>query len=88
MEIKAEILLKATKVDGVYTADPVKDPGAKRLKSLRYIEVLERRLAVMDATAISLCMDNRLPIVVFNVRQPGNIRRIVLGEDVGSTVSE
>jgi len=88
MEVKAEVLLKATKVDGVYSADPVEDPTARRLKKLRYLEVLERGLKVMDATAISLCMDNRLPIVVFNVREPGNIRRIVLGEDVGSTVAE
>jgi len=88
MEVKAEVLLKATKVDGVYTADPVKDPSAERLDRVGYLEVLERGLKVMDATAISLCMDNRLPIIVFNVRQPGNIRRIVLGEDVGSVVSE
>jgi len=88
MEIKAEVLLKATKVDGVYSADPVKDPGARRLKRLKYLEVLERGLKVMDATAISLCMDNGLPVVVFNVREPGNIRRIVLGEDVGSVVAE
>jgi len=88
MEIKAEVLLKATKVDGVYSSDPVEDPGARRLKKLRYLEVLERGLKVMDSTAISLCMDNGLPIVVFNVRESGNIRRIVLGEDVGSVVSE
>jgi len=88
MEVKAEVLLKATKVDGVYSADPVEDPAARRLKKLRYFEVLERGLKVMDATAISLCMDNKLPIVVFNVREPGNIRRIVLGEDVGSIVAE
>ncbi len=88
MEMKAEVLLKATKVDGVYTADPVKDPSATLLKHVGYLEVLERGLRVMDTTAISLCMDNRLPIVVFNIRVPGNIRRIVLGEDVGSTVSQ
>jgi uridylate kinase len=88
MEVKAEVLLKATKVDGVYTADPVKDPDATLLKRLRYLEVLERGLKVMDATAISLCMDNNLPIVVFNIRITNNIRRIVLGEDVGSIVSE
>jgi uridylate kinase len=87
MEDRAEVLLKATKVDGVYTADPVKDPEAQMLKTVRYLEVLERGLKVMDTTAISLCMDNGLPIVVFNVRQPGNIRRIVLGEKVGSVVS-
>jgi len=87
MEMKAEVLLKATKVDGVYTADPVKDPSATLLKHVGYLEALERGLRVMDTTAISLCMDNRLPIVVFNIRVPGNIRRIVLGEDVGSSVS-
>jgi uridylate kinase len=88
MEIKAEVLLKATKVDGVYTADPVKDPTATKLKRVRYLEALERGLKVMDTTAISLCMDNRLPIVIFNVREPANIARIVLGEDVGSVVTE
>ncbi len=87
MEMKAEVLLKATKVDGVYTADPVKDPSATLLKRVGYLEALERGLRVMDTTAISLCMDNHLPIVVFNIRAPGNIRRIVLGEDVGSTVA-
>ena len=88
MEIKAEVLLKATKVDGVFTADPMKDPGAKLLKRVGYLEALDRGLRVMDTTAISLCMDNRLPIVVFNIRVPGNIRRILAGEDVGSVVSE
>jgi uridylate kinase len=87
MEIKAEVLLKATKVDGVYTADPVQDPSAERLERVKYLEVLKRGLRVMDTTAISLCMENGLPIVVFNVRESGNIRRIVLGEDVGSVVS-
>jgi len=88
MEVKAEVLLKATKVDGVYSADPAKDPGARFLPKVGYLEALERGLRVMDTTAISLCMDNNLPIVVFNVRKPGNIRRIVLGEAVGSVVSE
>ena len=88
MEVKAEVLLKATKVDGVYTADPKKDPSAVFLKRVGYRQALERGLRVMDSTAISLCMDNQLPIVVFNVRVPGNVRRIVLGEDVGSVVSE
>ncbi len=88
MEVQAEVLLKATKVDGIYTADPVQDPRAVRLPRVTYRECLERSLRVMDATAISLCMDNRLPIVVFNIRIPGNIRRIVLGETIGSTVSE
>jgi uridylate kinase len=87
MEVKAEVLLKATKVDGVYTADPVRDPQAERIEKIGYLEVLERGLKVMDSTAVSLCMDNDMPIVVFNIRQAGNIRRIVLGEDVGSQVS-
>jgi uridylate kinase len=87
MEVKAEVLLKATKVDGVYTRDPVKDRTAELLKRVGYLEVLDRGLKVMDSTAISLCMDNRLPIVVFNIRVPGNIRRIVLGEDIGSIVA-
>lgn len=87
VEIGAEVILKATKVDGVYTADPVRDATAERLPALSYIEVLNRGLKVMDATAISLCMDNKLPIVIFNLTQKGNIRRIVMGEAVGSTVS-
>jgi uridylate kinase len=88
LEIKAEVLLKATKVDGVYTSDPVTDPDATKLDKIGYLEALERRLKVMDATAISLCMENRLPIVVFNVRDPSNITRIICGESVGSVVSE
>ena len=87
MEIKAEVILKATKVDGVFTADPALDPTATRVDNISYLQVLERQLKVMDATAISLCMDNKLPIVVFNLRTPGNIRRAVLGEPVGSLVS-
>ena len=88
MELKAEVLLKATKVDGVYTADPMKDPDARFLPRLNYLEVLEKGLRVMDSTAISLCMDNNLPIVVFNIADPRNIRRIVQGEQVGSVVGE
>jgi uridylate kinase len=88
MEIRADVLLKATKVDGIYTADPVREPNAELLKKIGYLEVLERGLRVMDTTAISLCMDNRLPIVVFNIREAGNVRRLVQGEDVGSMVSE
>jgi uridylate kinase len=79
--------MKATKVDGIYSADPMKDPTAERYDRISYLQVLERRLQVMDATAISLCMDNRLPILVFNLRTPGNLRRAVLGEPIGSTVS-
>jgi uridylate kinase len=86
MEIKAEVILKGTKVDGIYTADPVLEPTATRYDSISYLQVLERQLKVMDSTAISLCMDNKLPIVVFNLVEPGNIRRVVLGETVGTTV--
>jgi uridylate kinase len=86
MEIKAEVILKGTKVDGVYTADPVLDSDATKYASISYLQVLEKQLKVMDATAISLCMDNNLPIVVFNLLEPGNIRRVVLGEAVGTTV--
>ncbi len=88
MELKSEVLLKATKVDGVYTADPMKDPDARLLPKVNYLEVLEKGLRVMDTTAISLCMDNNLPIVVFNIADPRNIRRIVQGEQVGSVVGE
>jgi uridylate kinase len=87
MEIKAEVILKATKVDGIYTADPVNNPDAVRYERISYLQVLQERLQVMDATAISLCMDNRLPIVVFNLKVPGNIRRVVMGEEVGTTVT-
>ncbi len=80
LEIKADIILKATKVDGVYSADPMKDQTATRFESITYQEVLEKQLKVMDASAISLCMDNDLPIIVFNMRQPGNITRVVKGE--------
>jgi uridylate kinase len=88
MEVKAEVLLKATKVDGVYSADPVSNPDATKFPRITYREVLERNLKVMDATAISLCMDNKLPIVVFNIRQDGNIRRVIHGEPIGTVVSE
>ena len=87
MEIKAEVILKGTKVDGVYTADPMLDSAATKYASISYLQVLERQLKVMDATAISLCMDNKLPIVVFNLREAGSIRRVVLGEPIGTTVS-
>ena len=86
LEIKADVILKATKVDGIYTADPVKEPDAERYDCITYQEVLEKRLQVMDASAISLCMDNDLPIVVFNMRTSGNIVRVVSGEAVGTRV--
>jgi uridylate kinase len=87
MEIKAEVILKATKVDGIYTADPVKNPDATRYDRISYLQVLQDRLQVMDATAISLCMDNKLPILVFNMKTPGNIKRVVMGESVGTVVT-
>ncbi|HCH61701.1 MAG TPA: UMP kinase [Deltaproteobacteria bacterium] len=83
-EIHAEIILKATKVDGVYDRDPEKHPDAKRFESLSYLEVLNRGLRVMDATAVSLCMDNDLPIVVFDLNVPGNVARVVCGEPIGT----
>jgi uridylate kinase len=87
VEIGAEALLKASRVDGIYTADPLKDPKAVKLARVGYIEALNRGLEVMDTTAISLCMDNKLPIVVFDLTTRGNIRRIVAGEAVGSIVT-
>jgi uridylate kinase len=86
MEIKADVILKGTKVDGIYTADPMVDKTATKYQNISYLQVLERQLRVMDATAISLCMDNGLPIVVFDMRAAGSIRRVVMGEPVGTTV--
>jgi uridylate kinase len=86
MEIKAEVIFKATKVDGIYDADPVKVKTAKMYSEISYIEVLTQGLAVMDTTAISLCMDNRVPIIVFNIKESGNIRRVLQGEKIGSLV--
>jgi uridylate kinase len=86
MEINAEVILKATKVDGIYSADPVKDPTATRYKELSYLDVLKKQLQVMDSTAISLCMDNDLPIIVFSLGERGNILKVVMGEDVGTVV--
>jgi uridylate kinase len=86
MEVNAEVVFKATKVDGVYTADPLLDPSAKKFDELSYIEVLTRQLKVMDSTAISLCMDNLFPIVVFNLHEPGILRQLVFGEKVGTIV--
>ena len=87
MEIKAEVILKGTKVDGIFSADPTIDPSATHIKKVSHLQVLEQQLKVMDSTAISLCMDNQLPIVVFNLKTDGNIRRAVLGETVGSLVT-
>jgi uridylate kinase len=86
MEIKAEVILKATKVDGIFDADPVKVKSAAMFPEIRYMDVLRRGLRVMDTTAISLCMDNSLPIIVFNLLQSGNIKRVVLGEKIGTVV--
>jgi uridylate kinase len=87
MELKCEVILKATKVDGVYDADPKKVVGAKMFSQITYLDVLARRLGVMDTTAISLCMDHSLPIIVFNLSVVGNLKRVILGEKVGSLVS-
>lgn len=86
MEIKAKVILKATKVDGIYDADPVKVKDAKLFAEISYIDVLTQGLKVMDTTAISLCMDNKVPIVVFNMRTKGNIKRVIMGEKIGSRV--
>src|SRR6204780_3483962 len=87
MEIKAQVILKATRVDGVYDADPEKVAGAKRFEQITYLDVLQKGLAVMDSTAISLCMDNKMPIIVFDMNVAGNLRRVVMGEKVGSLVT-
>lgn len=87
-EIGAEVILKATKVDGVYDCDPMKNPDAKRFAHITYSEALSRRLQVMDSTAFSLCMDNRMPIIIFDMNSPDNIRKAITGETVGTLVSE
>lgn len=87
LEINADVLIKATKVDGVYSADPMVDPKAKKFAHLSYIEALNLGVGVMDSTALSLCMDNRLPIVVFKLQQPNSIDRIILGEEIGTIIS-
>jgi uridylate kinase len=86
IELKAEVVLKATRVDGVYDSDPLKDRSARRFAKLSYAEVLKRDLKVMDATAVSLCMDNHLPIIVFKLLPPENMRKVILGEDIGTVV--
>jgi len=87
MEIKADVIMKGTRVAGIYSADPETDAAATFFETITYREVIEKRLKVMDTTAISLCMDNKLPIIVFDVREPGNMRRVVLGERVGTKVT-
>ncbi len=86
MEIGAEVILKGTKVDGVYTADPTKDPAAKKYDIISYFDVIKQDLKVMDSTAISLCMDNNLPIVVFDIKKTDNIKNLLLGQKIGTTV--
>jgi uridylate kinase len=86
MEIGADVILKATKVDGIYSSDPMKDPAAKKYNTVTYIDMLKRGLSIMDSTAISLCMDNSLPIVVFNLRGSGNIRKLIEGKKIGTLV--
>jgi len=86
MEIGADVILKATKVDGIYSSDPMKDPAAKKYNTVTYIDVLKKGLSIMDSTAVSLCMDNNLPIVVFNLRSKGNIRKIIEGKSIGTLV--
>ena len=86
MEIKAQAILKATRVDGIFDADPEKVPGAKKFETISHMEVIQKGLSVMDSTAISMCMENKLPIIVFNLNVHGNIQRVVMGEKVGSTV--
>jgi len=88
LEIGAKVILKATKVEGIYSSDPLKDVNARKFDEINYVEVLKSRLEVMDATAVSLCMENELPIIVFNLEERGNIRRIILGEKVGTIVRD
>ncbi|MDP2929277.1 MAG: UMP kinase [Candidatus Omnitrophota bacterium] len=88
IEIGAEVILKATKVDGVYSSDPVKNKNAKKYETLRYIDVLKKGLKVMDATATSLCMDNELPIIVFSMKKDGNIKKVIMGEKIGTTIKK
>jgi uridylate kinase len=87
-EIAAEVLLKATKVDGIYDADPMADPNARMVNNVTYLDVLKQQLKVMDSTAVSLAMDNKLPVIVFNLRVEGNLRRVVCGENVGTRIKE
>ncbi|MBI5196918.1 MAG: uridine monophosphate kinase, partial [Nitrospirae bacterium] len=87
MEIGAEVIFKATKVDGVYSSDPMKDRKAKKFPEIKYIDVLKKGLHVMDSTAISLCMDNKLPIIVFSLREKGNIKKILEGKKIGTLIS-
>ena len=86
LEIKAQVILKATKVDGVYSADPLKDKSAKKFEKIKYLDVIKKGLRVMDTTAISLCKDNNLPIIVFNLKKKNNIKNVALGHDIGTKI--
>jgi uridylate kinase len=86
MEMRAEVILKGTKVDGIYSADPMLHPDAQRFETISYLDVIDKQLRVMDSTAITLCMDNKLPIIVFKLQTPGNLRRVIMGETVGTRV--
>jgi uridylate kinase len=86
LEIKAQVILKATKVDGVYTADPLVDKTSKKFSSIKYLDVIKKGLKIMDTTAISLCKDNKLPIIIFNLKRRGNIKKVVLGQKVGTRI--
>jgi uridylate kinase len=86
VEIGADVIFKATKVDGIYSADPMKDDSATKFEHLTYLEVLEKGLKVMDSTSVSLCMDNKLPMVVFNMREKNSVKRVLLGEKLGTIV--
>ncbi len=88
MEIKADVIIKGTKVDGIYDSDPLDNPSAKMFHELPFLSVLNKSLKVMDATAITLCMDNNLPLIVFNLTEPGNLKRVVLGEKIGTVVKQ
>jgi uridylate kinase len=87
MEIGAQVIMKGTKVDGIYDADPAKNPSAKKYENISFLSILNQHLKVMDSTAISLCMDNQLPLVVFNLKVPGNFKRVAMGEPIGTTVT-
>jgi len=86
LEIKAQVILKATKVDGVYTADPLVDKTSRKFSSIKYLDVIKKGLKIMDTTAISLCKDNKLPIIIFNLKRRGNIKKVVLGQKVGTRI--
>jgi len=87
MEVGAQVILKGTKVDGVFDADPILHPGAKKFSSLTFFEVIQKGLKVMDSTAVTLCMDNNLPLIVFNIKEKGGLRRVLMGEPVGTRLS-